>query len=124
MPPENLEQTIAEFNHAVQPGDYDLDRLDGKGTRGIEPPKSNWALPLDSPPYVAIPVTGGITFTFGGVKCDASARVIDTRGKVMEGLYVAGEPMGEIFYYNYPGASSVIRGAVFGRIAAMHAAGN
>ena len=122
MPAESLLDTIGEFNNAVQPGDYDLDRLDGKRTSGLTPPKSNWALPLDEPPYVAIPVTGGITFTFGGLKCDTSARVIDTRGKVMEGLYAAGEPMGEIFYYNYPGASSVIRGAVYGRIAASHAA--
>ena len=122
LPREDLMQTIAEFNEAVQPGDYDLDKLDGKRTEGIFPAKSNWALPIDSPPYVAIPVTGGITFTFGGVKCDTTARVIDTRGKVMEGLYAAGEPMGEIFYFNYPGASSVIRGAVFGRIAGAHAA--
>lgn len=122
VPAENLLDTIGEFNVAVQPGEYDLDRLDGKRTAGISPPKSNWALPLDQPPYIAIPVTGGITFTFGGLKCDPSARVIDTRGEVMEGLYAAGEPMGEVFYYNYPGASSVIRGAVFGRIAGAHAA--
>jgi tricarballylate dehydrogenase len=123
MPAENLLETVGAFNAAVQPGEYDLDRLDGKRTEGITPPKSNWALPLEKPPYIAIPVTGGITFTFGGLKCDTSARVIDTRGKVMEGLYAAGEPMGEIFYYNYPGASSVIRGAVFGRIAGRNAAG-
>ncbi len=123
LPPEDLMETVASFNAAIQPGTYDLDRLDGKSTRGITPPKSNWALPLDQPPYIAIPVTGGITFTFGGLKCDTSARVIDTRGKVMDGLYAAGETMGEIFYYNYPGASSVIRGAVFGRIAGGHAAG-
>ncbi len=123
VPAENLLDTIGDFNRAVQPGEYDLDRLDGKRTVGIAPPKSNWALPLDVPPYLAIPVTGGITFTFGGLKCDTSARVIDTRGHVMEGLYAAGEPMGEIFYYNYPGASSVIRGAVYGRIAGMDAAG-
>lgn len=122
LPAENLMETIAGFNAAVQPGEYDLDRLDGKRTAGITPPKSNWALPLDTPPYVAIPVTGGITFTFGGLKCDTFARVYDTRGEVMEGLYAAGEPMGEIFYYNYPGATSVIRGAVYGRIAARHAA--
>ena len=122
VPAEDLLETVAEFNAAVQPGEYDLDRLDGKATRGITPPKSNWALPLDHPPYVAIPVTGGITFTFGGLKCDTSARVIDTRGHVLDGLYAAGEPMGEFFYYNYPGASSVIRGAVFGRIAGNHAA--
>ncbi|MCC6267388.1 MAG: FAD-dependent tricarballylate dehydrogenase TcuA [Dehalococcoidia bacterium] len=122
LPAENLMDTVANFNAAIQPGEYDLDRLDGKRTLGITPPKSNWALPLDSPPYLAIPVTGGITFTFGGIRCDTSARVIDTRGQVMEGLYAAGEPMGEIFYYNYPGASSVIRGAVYGKIAGAHAA--
>ena len=122
VPAEELLDTIGSFNAAVQPGEYDLDRLDGKRTVGITPPKSNWALPLDRPPYIAIPVTGGITFTFGGLKCDTSARVIDTLGNVMVGLYAAGEPMGEIFYYNYPGASSVIRGAVFGRIAGRHAA--
>ncbi len=122
LPAENLMDTIANFNAAVQPGEYDLDRLDGKRTLGITPPKSNWALPIDAPPYIAIPVTGGITFTFGGLRCDTLARVIDTRGEVMPGLYAAGEPMGEIFYYNYPGASSVIRGAVFGRIAGRDAA--
>ncbi len=122
MPPENLLETVGNFNAAIQPGEYDLDRLDGKRTSGITPPKSNWALPIDTPPYIAIPVTGGITFTFGGLKCDTSARVIDTRGQLMEGLYAAGETMGELFYYNYPGASSVIRGAVFGRIAGRAAA--
>jgi tricarballylate dehydrogenase len=79
--------------------------------------------PLSEPPYTAILVTGGITFTFGGLKCDPRARVIDTRGQAMPGLYAAGEPMGEIFYNNYPGASSVIRGAVYGRIAGREAAG-
>jgi tricarballylate dehydrogenase len=122
LPHENLMETIAEFNSAIQPGEYNLDTLDGKGTRGISPPKSNWALPISEPPYVAIPVTGGITFTFGGVKCDTTARVYDTRGRVMDGLYAAGEPMGEIFYFNYPGASSVIRGAVYGKIAGADAA--
>jgi len=96
LPAENLMDTIANFNAAVQPGEYDLDRLDGKRTLGITPPKSNWALPLDTPPYVAIPVTGGITFTFGGLKCDTLARVIDTRGRVMPGLYAAGEPMRDL----------------------------
>lgn len=121
IPPEDFMDTVGSFNAAIQPGEYDLDRLDGKRTAGITPPKSNWALPLDHPPYIAIPVTGGITFTFGGLKCDTTARVIDTRGVVMEGLYAAGETMGALFYYNYPGASSVIRGAVYGRIAGTDA---
>ncbi len=123
MPGEDLLETVAAYNAAVVDGEYDLDRLDGKGTRGITPPKSNWALPLDSPPYVAIPVTGGITFTFGGLGCDTRARVRHTAGHTIPGLYAAGEPMGEFFYDNYPGASSVIRGAVFGRIAGREAAG-
>jgi tricarballylate dehydrogenase len=122
VPAEDLLDTVGGYNAAIQPGTYDLDRLDGKRTAGIFPPKSNWALPLDHPPYIAIPVTGGITFTFGGIECDTTARVIDTRGVVMEGLYAAGEPMGGIFYYNYPGASSVIRGAVYGRIAGTDSA--
>ena len=122
LPPEELLETVAGYNAAVQDGDYDLDRLDAKATRGITPPKSNWALPLDAPPYLAIPVTGGITFTFGGLKCDPRARVHDTAGRPIPGLYAAGEPMGEFFYDNYPGASSVIRGAVYGRIAGQEAA--
>jgi tricarballylate dehydrogenase len=122
LPPAALTRTVLEFNEAVQPGALDLDRLDGKSTRGLAPPKSNWALPLTEPPFVAVPVTGGITFTFGGLKVDASARVIDTAGRVIGGLYAAGELMGELFYYNYPGATSVLRGAVFGRIAGTHAA--
>ena len=122
MPAENLMDTVANFNAAIQPGEYDLDRLDGKRTLGVTPPKSNWALPLDTPPYIAIPVTGGITFTFRGGRCDSPPRVFDSPGKVMDGPHAPGAPIGENFYYNYPGASSVIRGAVFGRIAGAHAA--
>jgi tricarballylate dehydrogenase len=120
--PDGLERTVTGFNAAVQPGEYDLDRLDGKHTSGVTPPKSNWALPISEPPFVGVPVTGGITFTFGGLKVDASARVIDTAGRAIDGLYAAGETIGEIFYYNYPGATSVLRGCVFGRIAGRHAA--
>ncbi len=122
IPQGQLEETVQAYNQAVQPGEFDLDRLDGKGTQGLTPPKSNWAMPLTEPPFVAIPVTGGITFTFGGLKVDTNARAIDVAGQPIAGLYAAGEPMGEIFYYNYPGASSVIRGAVYGRIAGHHAA--
>jgi tricarballylate dehydrogenase len=119
---DQLVQTVDDYNTAVQEGAFDLDKLDGKHTEGVTPPKSNWAMRLEEPPFVAIPVTGGITFTFGGLKVDSSARVIDVAERPIAGLYAAGEPMGEIFYHNYPGASSVIRGAVFGRIAGRGAA--
>jgi tricarballylate dehydrogenase len=71
---------------------------------------------------VAVPVTGGITFTFGGLKVDGLARVLDTSGRVIGGLFAAGEPIGELYYYNYPGATSCLRGCVFGRIAGRQAA--
>ena len=122
VPASGLAETVKEFNAAIQPGELDLDRLDGKHTERLTPPKSNWAMPLDTPPYTAVPVTGGITFTFGGLKADGDGRVINTSGVVIPGLYAAGEPVGEIYYYNYPGATSVIRGAVLGRIAGKHAA--
>ena len=90
---------------------------DGNATVGLTPPKSNWALPLNSPPFSVYPVTGGITFTFGGLKIDTNARVLDTSGAPMPGLYATGEITGEFFYHNYPGGSGLMRGAVFGRIA-------
>lgn len=120
--PAGLVQTVKKFNTAVQPGELDLDHLDDKHTEGITPPKSNWAMPVDTPPFTAVPVTGGITFTFGGLKANTKGQVINTSDKIIPGLYAAGELVGEIYYYNYPGATSVIRGAVFGRIAGRHAA--
>jgi tricarballylate dehydrogenase len=112
------------YNAAVDTATpFDPDRKDGRAARGIagQPDKSNWALRLDAPPFMAFAVTGGITFAFGGVKTDAVGRVIDTRGKVIPGLYAAGEPQGEFYFHNYPGATGVLRGCVFGRLAARDA---
>ena len=61
-----LVATVDEFNAAVREGPFDPAALDGKCTRGLEPPKSNWALPIDKPPFLGYAVTCGITFTFGG----------------------------------------------------------
>ena len=122
VPPERMERTIQAYNAACQPGTFDPLRLDGLCTKGLSVNKTNWARPLDTPPFLAYPVTGGITFTFGGLKADTDAQVIHTSGRIIPGLYVAGEPMGELYYYNYMGATSVLRGAVFGRIAGRHAA--
>ena len=122
VPPERMEQTIQAYNSACQPGTFDPLRLDGLCTKSLAVNKSNWARPLDTQPFLAYPVTGGITFTFGGLKANTNAQVIHTSGRAIPGLYVAGEPMGELYYYNYMGATSVLRGAVFGRIAGQHAA--
>jgi tricarballylate dehydrogenase len=76
---------------------------------------------LDTPPYEAYAVTCGLTFTFGGLKIDGSGRVIDTDGQVMSGLYAAGELVGGLFYFNYPGGTGLMAGSVFGRIAGASA---
>ncbi|MCL5959091.1 MAG: FAD-binding protein [Chloroflexi bacterium] len=113
--------TVRQFNDAVQDGPYDPSILDGKCTKGIEPQKSNWALKIDTPPFLAYPVTCGLTFTFGGVKADTESRVIDTEGNPIPSLYAAGEVVGS-FYFNYAGASGLIKGLVYGRIAGRNAA--
>jgi tricarballylate dehydrogenase len=115
-------ETVRLFNAATRPGSFDPSRLDGVRTEGISPPKSNWALPIDTPPFVAYAVTGGITFTFGGLAIDTEARVLDVMGQPIPGLYATGEITGGFFYYNYPGGAGLMRGAVFGRIAGANAA--
>jgi tricarballylate dehydrogenase len=119
---DGLVQTIKEYNAAVQPGDYNPTVLDGKHTAGITPPKSNWALPLDTPPYLGFAVTCGITFTFGGLRINPRGQVLDTENNPIPGLYAAGELVGGLFYHNYPGGSGLASGAVFGRLAGMSVA--
>src|SRR4029450_108332 len=87
----------------------------------VDPPKSNWAQALDSPPFYGYAVSCGITFTFGGVHIDRHARVLDSSGASIGGLYAAGEMVGGLFYGNYPGGTGLTSGAVFGRIAGHHA---
>lgn len=117
-----LTRTVKEFNAAVEPGAFNPAVLDGKRTRGIVPPKSNWALPIDTPPFVGYAVTTGITFTFGGLRVTPQAQVLDMENRPIPGLYAAGENVGGLFYYNYPGGSGLTAGAVFGRKAGSRAA--
>jgi tricarballylate dehydrogenase len=119
---DGLASTVDAFNAAVRDGPFDPSALDGKHTYGIEPPKSNWALAIDTPPYLGYAVTCGITFTFGGLHIDTSARVLDTAGNAMPGLYAAGELVGGLFHSNYAGGSGLMAGSVLGRIAGESAA--
>jgi len=91
-------------------------------TQGITPAKSNWALPIDEPPYVAYVTTTGITFTFGGLRVNAQTEVQDVTDRSIPGLYAAGELVGGLFYENYPGGSGLMAGSVFGKIAGHQAA--
>jgi tricarballylate dehydrogenase len=120
--PETAVETIEEFNAACEPGEFDPDSLDGNEATGVEPEKSNWALPIDEPPFYGYTVTGGITFAFGGVQITPSAEVVDTRGSVIEGLYAAGNSTGDLFFDNYPGGTGLMNAAVFGKIAAEEVA--
>lgn len=119
---EACRRTLDEYNAAVQPGPFAPDRLDGKRTRGLDPDKTNWAQRLEVPPFTAYAVTPGITFTFGGVRTDAEARVLDDAGVPVKGFYAAGEAVGGFFSGSYPGGASLSRNAVFGRIAGASAA--
>jgi tricarballylate dehydrogenase len=116
-----LEKTVAEYNAAIGPGELDPRIRDGKATRGLDPPKSNWAFPVEKPPYIAYPLTCAITFTFGGIRTDSQARVLTPMGVPIPGLYAAGEVTG-LYYHSYPAGTSVLRAATFGRIAGAEAA--
>ena len=116
-----LVKTIYNYNESVQDGEFNPTDLDGKGTIGLTPPKSNWAQKFDSPPYIGYAVTCGITFTFGGLKIDTRCRVQDTSDVPIPGLYAAGELTGGLFYNNCPGGAGLMAGAVFGKIAGREA---
>lgn len=119
---EGFVKTLRAFNASVQPGDFNPTVLDGKHTEGITPPKSNWALPIDTPPFLGYAVTCGITFTFGGLKINTRGQVQDTEAHVIPGLYAAGELVGGLFYHNYAGGSGLAAGAVLGKLAGSSAA--
>ena len=117
-----FQTTLEAYNAAVQDGSFDPDRKDGKRTRGLRPEKTNWATRLDQPPFYAYPVSLGITFTFGGLRINTEAAVVDHLDRPIPGLFATGEMTGGFFYRNYPGGSGLMRGAVFGRLAGTHAA--
>ncbi len=115
-------RTLDDYDAAVGAGAFDPTVLDSLGTKGLVPAKSNWAQRLDTPPFVAYPVTGGITFTFGGVRVNEHAQVISTSWTPIPGLFACGEMVGGLFHTNYPGGTGLMSGAVFGRLAGAQAA--
>jgi tricarballylate dehydrogenase len=121
---KNFLKTVHEFNSSVMTDvPFNKGIKDGRGTIGIDPPKSNWANPLDTAPYAAYAVTCGITFTFGGLRIvPETAQVVDVNFDPIPGLYAAGEMVGGIFYFNYPAGTGLVSGTVFGRIAGAAAA--
>ncbi len=115
--------TVKQYNEAVQDDvPFDPTVKDGRGTQGLDLPKSNWANKLDRPPYTAYAVTCGITFTFGGLHVGSDAEVLDVEQSPIPGLYAAGELVGGLFFFNYPGGTGLTSGSVFGRLAGSAAA--
>lgn len=120
---ERAIETFHEYNEACShDAELDPEVLDGNSTADVSPPKSNWAVPLDEENLVAYPVTGGITFAFGGLSQSTEAKVLDTSHKPIPGLYAAGNATGGLFYNNYPGGTGLTNAAVYGKIAGEQAA--
>jgi tricarballylate dehydrogenase len=118
-----LLKTITDYNKSVRRDvPFNPTVKDGRATVGLAVPKSNWANPLENPPFEAYAVTCGITFTFGGLRITTDGQVVDTNNRPIEGLYAAGEMVGGLFYFNYPGATGLMSGSVFGRLAGKSAA--
>lgn len=116
-------QTVDEFNHAVDQGvPFNPAVKDGRGTKGLAVPKSNWANPLDSGPFVAYAVTCGITCTYAGVKVNTEGQVLDDTDQPLPGLYAAGEMVGGLYYVKYAGGVGLTAGSVLGRLSGQHAA--
>jgi len=115
-------EELKAYNRAVRTDiPFNPNIKDGRRTEGLAINKSNWANTLDEPPFEAYAVTCGITFSFGGLKINTDAQVISSDGEPIRGLYAAGELVGGIFWFNYPGGSGLTNGAVFGRIAGTNA---
>ena len=133
--PRQFVETIRAYNaavHAHRQENLDLKWdpavRDGLSTQSsktsLAVPKSNWALPLNQGPYLAVKVGCGVTFTFGGLAVDhkTSGVISNLTGEAIPGVFCAGEMLGGLFYENYPGGSGLTSGAVFGRKAGSRAA--
>lgn len=122
VPAQALVDTVAEYNAAC-PDDagFDHSTPDGLATSGLAVDKSNWSRTIEQGPFVAYPIIAANVFTFGGLRIDAESHVVNRSGRAIPGLYAAGEITG-MYYSNYTGSTSVLRGAVFGRIAGANAA--
>jgi tricarballylate dehydrogenase len=120
--PAVLNHTIKEFNDAARKDiPFDATKLDGKCTQGITPKKSNWSNPIDKPPYWAFSITGGVTFTFGGLQINTQAQVLNTSNNPIRGLFASGDIVG-LFFHNYPSCTGQTRNVVFSRLAGRNAA--
>lgn len=122
LPVKQIEETVKEYNAACpDSGEFIPTTEDQLATSGLVPPKSNWSRTIEKGPFFAYPLIPSGIITFGGIKTNSEAQVLNADGYPIFGLYAAGAMVG-IYHRRYPAATSVIRGAVFGRIAGANAA--
>ena len=123
LPVKQTLATIKAFNTAC--GDtsgFAHSELDGVATSELTPAKTNWARPLDTPPYYGYSVRPGVTFTYLGLKVDETAQC-SIGNRPVSNLWAAGETMaGSILGQGYLGGFGMTIGTVFGRIAGREAA--
>lgn len=123
LPPEKLRNTVTAFNAACgDTSNFHPTELDGVKTTGINIPKTNWARPIDQPPFYGYSLKTGVTFTYLGLKVDENAQCSTESGPVRN-LWAAGETMaGSILGQGYLAGFGMTIGTVFGRIAGREAA--
>ncbi|OLU35461.1 FAD-dependent tricarballylate dehydrogenase TcuA [Pseudomonas sp. PA27(2017)] len=122
LPAEAFVKTLHAYNSACVGNDFDHTRLDGCRTEGVTPAKTNWARPIDTPPFYGYPLKPGVTFTYLGLKTDDTAAV-HFAGKPSANLFVAGEMMaGNVLGKGYTAGVGMSIGTAFGRIAGSQAA--
>ena len=123
LPAEKLNQTVETFNAACgDTANFHPTELDGVATSGLTPPKTNWARPINEPPYYGYSLKTGVTFTYLGLKVDENARCRTENGPI-KNLWAAGETMaGSILGQGYLAGFGMTIGTVFGRIAGREAA--
>ncbi len=109
MDPAVLADTIAKYNSYVDAGE------------DPEFHKSAFALKVVQAPFYATPRKPAVHHTMGGLKIDTEARVINTDGQVIPGLFAAGEVAGGIHAGNRLGGNALTDIFTFGRIAAITA---
>jgi succinate dehydrogenase/fumarate reductase flavoprotein subunit len=123
-----LAKTVAAFNNDAAEG---RDPAFGKGSRAynrymgdaLHAPNPCIA-PIERAPFYAIKLVIGDLGTYAGIRTDAHARALDADGRVIGGLYAAGNDMASIMGGNYPGAGITLGPALtFGYIAGKHLAG-
>ena len=122
LAPAALERTVQRFNAAVRPGNFDHTVLDDCATSGLDPPKTHWARPIDTPPFFGYPLRPGITFTYLGVAIDEKARMLMQDDKPAANVFAAGEIMaGNVLGRGYLAGIGMAIGTTFGRIAGEEA---